>query len=190
SSGPGGGGDLHHTAQAAKARKLDAKLAEKGLHESHPRRVEARAQADLHEGLAHVFRGGKPSVNSYLQTPPRFVKSGGKEEFEKTVKTGHFTMMTSANPMSTEVTSKDNADRMKGAIKELTAKGVKFTPMVGKYGKPEPTLMVFHDDKFTEKDARELGKKWTQTSVMHVQGGKATIYHTNGKFEGLVQRSD
>lgn len=189
SSGPGGSGDLHHTGQAAKARKTDAKLAAKGLHESAPKRVEARAQAQLHESLAHAYRGN-PAVNSYLQSPNRFVKSGGKEEFEKTVKTGNFTMMTAANPMSTAVTSKDNATRMDNAMKELTARGVKFTPMVGKYGSSEPTLMVFHDEKFTKADARELGKKWAQTSVMHVEGGKATIYHTNGEFEGRVQRSN
>ncbi len=188
SSGPGGSGDLHHTGQAAKARKTDAKLADKGLHESHPKRVEARAQAQLHENLAHAYRGN-PGVNSYLQAPARFVNSGSKEEFEKTVRTGNFTMMTAANPMSQAVTSKDNAERMKGAIKELTARGVKFTPMVGKYGSVEPTLMVFHDEKFTQKDARELGKKWTQTSVMHVKDGKAQIYYTNGEHEGKVYSS-
>ncbi len=189
SSGPGGSGDLHHTAQAAKSRKLEARLAEKGLHESHPKRVEARTQAQLHESLAHAYRGN-PGVNSYLQPSQRFVKSGSKEEFEKTVKTGHFTMMTAANPMSQNVTSKDNAERMKGAIKELTARGVKFTPMVGKYGSQEPTLMVFHDEKFTPADARALGKKWTQTSVMHVKGGKGTIYYTNGEHEGKIGHSN
>lgn len=189
SSGPGGSGDAHHTGQAVKARKAEARMAEKGLHESHPKRVEARAQATLHESLAHAYRG-TPGVNSYLQPTKRFVKSGGKEQFEKTVKTGHFTMMTAANPMSTAVTGKDNADRMDKAMRELTARGVKFTPMVGKYGNSEPTLMVFHDEKFTKADARELGKKWTQTSVMHVEGGKATIYHTNGEHETKVQRSN
>lgn len=136
-------------------------------------------------------RGGiRERVNNHLQTPPKNLSSVGRHDFEQAVRTGSFSMLTPANPASTPLNSKENAERMREGIKELKARGASFTVMVGKYGHPEATLMVQHGETFSKQDARDLGKKWGQTSVMHVEGGKAMIYHTTGDFAGRVQRSN
>lgn len=111
------------------------------------------------------------------------------KQAERLVKSGSFSVLTPANPMSTANSSKDNARRMREGMKELNAKGAKYMITAGRYGDPEPGFMVVHDENFSKEDARQLGKKWGQTSVLHSEGGKGTIYHTNGKFSGLVQRS-
>ena len=111
------------------------------------------------------------------------------EELEKHIRTGNYTMLTAANPASQPSTPKSNAEKMRALYKELNQMGAHYIPTVGKYGAAEPSVMVMHDENFGRTQARALGVKYGQTSVMHAEGGKATIYHTTGKFAGRVQRS-
>ncbi len=110
-------------------------------------------------------------------------------QFSKLTSKGSYTVLTPANPMSKALTPKENAYRMKEAVKDLNRMGAKYVITAGKYGNAEPGFTILHDEKFGVAQARELGRKYNQTSVMHVENGKATIYHTTGQFAGRVQRS-
>jgi HEAT repeat protein/ribosomal protein S8 len=65
---------------------------------------------------------------------------------------------------------------------EMKAKGLKFTPMKGKYGVPENSYLVENPD---HQDILSWGKKYGQDSVIVSDGGLHKMVYTNGPHEGL-----
>lgn len=134
-----------------------------------------------------------------------------KPKLQETLTRGHYSLISAGrngNDSKESAMSPDDEffhKRHEELRAELERAGLAYTEVVGHYGSPESTFLVFHDDTeltpSTEKsvmvyhaDADEakrhrqiiedLGKKFNQDSVLHAGEGRNEITFTTGKKAG------
>jgi len=76
-------------------------------------------------------------------------------------------ILTAANPQGNEVSAEENEAAMARLAADLEAAGYDFQPSVGRYGQIEPGFTVVG---INEKQARELGDRYNQHSVLTHKG--------------------
>lgn len=88
-----------------------------------------------------------------------------------------FAILTAENPRY------ESAEGGNAALEqEMKTKGLKFTPMKGKYGTSENSYLVENPN---HRDVLSWGKKYGQDSVIVSDGGHHKMVYTNGAHEGL-----
>jgi len=132
-----------------------------------------------------------------------------KGKLEKTLKDGHFSLISAGQNGKDEKEAKLNPDhaffkkRHVKLQKDLEDHGLKYTEVVGVYGNKEPSFLVLHNHKkpLTGKTAggmmvhhdgnekalhkiHELAVKYNQDSVLHGSHGHNSMVFTSGKNKG------
>lgn len=80
---------------------------------------------------------------------------------------GNWAILTAANPDAVTQTEEQNATLNAQLEQDLREMGVEYMPATGRYGNVEPVFIVVG---ITEAQARELGAKYTQDSVLTRRG--------------------
>ncbi len=115
------------------------------------------------------------------------VKFHTVEEVEAVLKEGDYSLISAGkNPRREDHKDKDEQffrDRHAELGDDLEALGVKYVPVVGKYGGIEDTYLVMANE-LTDMEAVELGAKYEQDSIIHVQKGvQKMIFTTDSKLD-------
>jgi len=90
-----------------------------------------------------------------------------------------WTILTAENPMGQQATPEENAKAQAKLVADLDALGVDYQPSIGRYGQIENSFVVVG---ITEKQARDLGAKYDQDSVLTRKG----LIYQDGRVDAAV----
>jgi hypothetical protein len=90
-----------------------------------------------------------------------------------------WTILTAENPMGQQATPEENAAAQAKLVADLDALGVDYQPSIGRYGQIENSFVVVG---ITEKQARDLGQKYNQDSVLTRKG----LIYQDGRVDAAV----
>jgi hypothetical protein len=90
-----------------------------------------------------------------------------------------WTILTAENPMGQQATPEENAKAQAKLVADLDALGVDYQPSIGRYGQIENSFVVVG---ITEKQARDLGQKYNQDSVLTRKG----LIYQDGRVDAAV----
>jgi hypothetical protein len=88
-------------------------------------------------------------------------------------------VLTAENPMGQQATPEDNAKAQAKLVADLDALGVDYQPSIGRYGQIENSFVV---TGINEAQARELGKKYNQDSVLTRKG----LIYQDGRIDAAT----
>lgn len=151
-----------------------------------------------------VVDGGKKSIAMPLV---RMKVTLTKELLQGLLTNGHYSIISAGrNPaFPAEAKLKENDPMFEKRHEELRAslesKGMRYTEVVGQYGGTERSFVVHHSESFKpsagkgafmvlhkktseHQSIRDLGKKFNQDSVIHVNKGTNELHYTTGEHEG------
>jgi hypothetical protein len=90
-----------------------------------------------------------------------------------------WTILTAENPMGQQATPEENAAAQAKLVADLDALGVDYQPSIGRYGQLENSFVIVG---ITEKQARDLGQKYNQDSVLTRKG----LIYQDGRVDAAV----
>ena len=127
--------------------------------------------------------------NRYANTPGKYRIS--KDKLKHHLTHGSYSMLTAANPQSSELSPKENSKRMADLETDLKGIGAVYHSATGVWdGKPEPSLMVHHKGDVTPKKLEELAQKHGQTAILHSTENQHTMKYVHGENAGLHEKGE
>jgi hypothetical protein len=93
-----------------------------------------------------------------------------KENVKYIVGKKGWAIMTAENPKAQQLSDEENKKLNEQFEKDMAAQGIKFKPVIGKYGGNPENSYIIIDPNLTHDKAQELAKKYDQDSVLTPQG--------------------
>ena len=159
---------------------------------------ESAQQEEASEAVATEKEGVEPMLDSVQSSESTdHLKPGGEggevsinmADLKAVLEQGPYSIISAGtNPNDEKDRAMPDAqvsERYKALEEDLKAIGYKYTTVDGNYDGEEKSYLVFHAD---QKKIEELGKKYNQDSVVHMEGGENKMSFTSGDNAGKHHR--
>lgn len=148
---------------AEDAQALDARMREMAQADRRERLAQAGPEEMVPTRDPEEFRDAALDELFSVRVSDRFAP----ENIERLLEFSDWAVLTAENPQGQQATAEANARAQARLAEDLRALGVDFQPAVGRYGQIENSFVVVG---ITEDQARELGRKYDQDSVLTRKG--------------------